>query len=39
MQEAVFKRPDGLLVAGMGLLLIVAACAGVVMAALLAPRL
>ena len=36
MQQAVFKRPDGLLVAGMGLLLILAACVGVVMAALMA---
>lgn len=35
MQRAEFKRPDGVLVAGMGLLIIVAACAGVIMAVLL----
>ena len=35
MRKAVFKRPDGLLIAIMGILLIAAASAGVVMAALL----
>lgn len=35
MRQAVFKRPDGLLIAIMGLLLIAAASAGVVMAVLL----
>lgn len=36
MQKAEFKRPDGVVIAAMGILIIAAAIAGVVMAALLA---
>ena len=32
MKRAEFKRPDGVLIAGMGILIIVAACAAVIMA-------
>lgn len=36
MQEAAFRRPDGALVAGMGVLIIATACAGVVTVVLVA---